>query len=81
MRWRSTALIALALFTAAAQPAAPPQIIAVPVDGVVHPITTEIISHAIEQAQAEHAAVLLIRLNTPGGLLDATRQIIQQLSA
>jgi membrane-bound serine protease (ClpP class) len=90
MRWRSTALIALALFTAAGQvpvpeapvPQAPvPQVIAVPVDGVVHPITVEIISHAIEQAQAEHAAVLLIRLDTPGGLLDATRQIIQQLSA
>jgi membrane-bound serine protease (ClpP class) len=86
MRWRSTALIALALFTAAGQapvPQAPAssQVIAVPVDGVVHPITVEIISHAIEQAQAEHAAVLLIRLNTPGGLLDATRQIIQQLSA
>ena len=90
MRWRSTALIALALFTAAAQAPAPqvpvpqapePQVIAVPVDGVVHPITVEIINHAIEQARAEHAAVLLIRLNTPGGLLDATRQIIQQLSA
>ena len=85
MRWRSTALIALALFTAAGQSPAPqvpvPQVIAVPVDGVVHPITVEIINHAIEQAQAQHAAVLLIRLDTPGGLLDATRQIIQQLSA
>jgi membrane-bound serine protease (ClpP class) len=85
MRWRSTALIALALFTATGQvpvPQAPvPQVMAVPVDGVVHPITVEIISHAIEQAQVEHAAVLLIRLDTPGGLLDATRQIIQQLSA
>jgi membrane-bound serine protease (ClpP class) len=80
MRWRSTALIALALFTAAGETPTP-QVVAVPVDGVVHPITVEIISHAIEQAQAEHAAVLLIRLNTPGGLLDATRQIIQQLSA
>jgi len=90
MRWRSTAFIALALFTAAGQAPVPqspapqvpvPQVIAVPVDGVVHPITVEIINHAIEQAQAEHAVVLLIRLNTPGGLLDATRQIIQQLSA
>jgi membrane-bound serine protease (ClpP class) len=80
MRWRSTALIVLALCTAAGQ-APSPRVIAVPVDGVVHPITVEIINHAIEQAQAEHAAVLLIRLNTPGGLLDATRQIIQQLSA
>ena len=80
MRWRATALIALALFTAAGQ-APVPQVVVVPVDGVVHPITVEIINHAIEQAQAEHATVLLIRLNTPGGLLDATRQIIQQLSA
>ena len=80
MRWRSTAFIALALFTAAGQTPTP-QVVAVPVDGMVHPITVEIITHAIEQAKAEHAAVLLIRLNTPGGLLDATRQIIQQLSA
>jgi membrane-bound serine protease (ClpP class) len=53
----------------------------VPVDGVVHPITVEVINHAIEQAQSEHAALLLIHLDTPGGLLDATRQIIAQLSA
>jgi membrane-bound serine protease (ClpP class) len=85
MRIQALAIAALALFTAAGQSPAPqapePQVIAVPVDGVVHPITVEIINHAIEQAQAEHAALLLIRLNTPGGLLDATRQIIQQLSA
>jgi membrane-bound serine protease (ClpP class) len=58
-----------------------PRVVAVSIDGVVHPITVEIVSHAIEQAQAEHAELLLIRLNTPGGLLDATRQIIQELSA
>jgi membrane-bound serine protease (ClpP class) len=90
MRIRVLALIALALFAAAGQAPVPqtsapqvllPQVMAVPVDGVVHPITVEIINHAIEQAQAEHAAVLLIRLDTPGGLLDATRQIIKQLSA
>jgi membrane-bound serine protease (ClpP class) len=48
---------------------------------MVHPITVEIVSHAIEEAQSEHAELLLIRLNTPGGLLDATRQLIQELSA
>src|ERR1700719_2069510 len=85
MRIRALAIAALVLFTAIGQ--APvqqspvPQTMAVPVDGMVHPVTVEIIRHAIEQAQAMHAAVLLIRLNPPGGLLDATRQIIQQLSA
>jgi membrane-bound serine protease (ClpP class) len=58
-----------------------PQVVAVAVDGVVHPITVEIINHAMDQAKTQHAELLLIRLNTPGGLLDATRQIIQELSA
>jgi membrane-bound serine protease (ClpP class) len=57
------------------------KVIAVSIDGVVHPITVEIVKDAISQAQAERAELLLIRLDTPGGLLDATRQIIQQLSA
>lgn len=60
---------------------AQPKVISVSVDGVVHPITLEIVNHAIEQAQTEHAQLLLLKLDTPGGLLDATRQIIQQLSA
>ncbi|HYL38329.1 MAG TPA: nodulation protein NfeD [Bryobacteraceae bacterium] len=55
--------------------------IAVSIDGVVHPITVEIVKDAIAQAQSEHAELLLIRLDTPGGLLDATRGIIQELSA
>ncbi len=58
-----------------------PHVIAVSVDGEIHPVTAEIIGHAIEQAQSENAALLLIRINTPGGLLDATRQIIQKLDA
>ncbi len=33
------------------------------------------------QAQAENAALLLVRISTPGGLLDATREIIQKLDA
>jgi len=73
--------IPLALAFAASGLFAQPKVVAVSIDGVVHPITVEIVNHAIEQAQSEHAAILLIRLNTPGGLLDATRQIIQQVSA
>src|SRR3984893_15354958 len=58
-----------------------PQVVAVTVDGVVHPITVEIINHAMDQAKSQHAELLLIRLNTPGGLLDATRHLIEELSA
>jgi membrane-bound serine protease (ClpP class) len=72
----------MAAFTFSALAQAPaPRVVAVNIDGVVHPITVEIVNHAIEQAQAQHAELLLIRLNTPGGLLDATRHIIEELEA
>ena len=55
--------------------------LAISVEHVIHPITVEIVSRAIEQAQQDHAEAVLIRLNTPGGMLDATRQIIEKLNA
>jgi membrane-bound serine protease (ClpP class) len=53
----------------------------VDIDGVVHPITAEIIGRAIEQAKQDGAALLLLRLNTPGGLMEATRQITESIVA
>ena len=55
--------------------------IAVSIEREIHPVTVEIVQHAIEQAQATNAAALLVRINTPGGLLEATREIIQKLDA
>ncbi len=69
------------LFAATALGQGPPRVVAVSIEGEIHPITVEIVGHAIEQAQSENAAMLLVRINTPGGLLDATRQIIQKLDA
>lgn len=57
------------------------RVIAINVDNVIHPITVEILDHGIEQAKRERADLLLIRLNTPGGLLDATRQMIEKIVA
>ncbi|HWR51832.1 MAG TPA: nodulation protein NfeD [Bryobacteraceae bacterium] len=61
--------------------AAADRVITIDVDGVVHPITVEMIGHAIDQARAEKAAALLIRLNTPGGLAESTRQITEKIVA
>src|SRR5580693_6070175 len=60
---------------------AAPKIIAVNVDGIIHPVTVEIISHAIDEAVRENASAVLIRLNTPGGLLDASREITSKIVA
>ncbi len=58
-----------------------PRVIATNIDSVVHPITVEILSRVLQQAENEHAAAVLIRLNTPGGLLDATRGAVQRMLA
>ncbi len=55
--------------------------VVVDVDGMVHPITAEIVRSAIAQAGRENAAVLIVRLNTPGGLMDAMRETIEALVA
>ncbi len=55
----------------------PPKAVFADVDGMVHPITAEIVSSAIEMAKRDGASVLVLRLNTPGGLMDAMRDTIQ----
>src|SRR5580658_6011457 len=55
------------------------KVIAVDVDGIIHPITVEILSHVFDQAASENATAVLLRLNTPGGLLDASREITSKM--
>src|SRR5262249_18961370 len=76
------AALALTLFVASVCAShAAPKAIAVDVDGMVHPVTTEILGGAIERAQREGASLILIRLNTPGGLMDAMRGSIEKIVA
>ncbi len=51
------------------------------IDGIVHPASTEVLSSAIRQASAEHAALLIIRLDTPGGLAEAMRNSMAKIVA
>jgi len=68
----------MALLVAPAFSAAP-KVIVVDVDGVVHPVTVEIVGDAIGRAKAENAALVIVRLNTPGGLMDAMRETIEKI--
>ncbi len=57
------------------------RVLQIDVEHVIHPLTVEIITQGLEQAHRENAAAVVIRLNTPGGLLNATETIIQQIVA
>ena len=73
------ATLALALALVAPAFPASPKVIAVDVDGVVHPVTAEIVGGAIARARSEGASLLIVRLNTPGGLMDAMRETIEKI--
>jgi membrane-bound serine protease (ClpP class) len=49
------------------------------VDGAIGPATATYLSRSIDEAQSGGAQCLIIQLNTPGGLLDSTRVIVQKL--
>jgi membrane-bound serine protease (ClpP class) len=72
--------LAAFLLLVATLPAAA-QVLRLNIDGTIQPIAAERISRAIAAAQSRHAAALLIELNTPGGLLDSTREIVTSIES
>ena len=77
---KSLASIALALVLGAGLlPVATGQqtaaVFTVEVDGIIHPVAAEYVRQAIARADAADAALLVITLRTPGGLVDSTRDI------
>ena len=45
------------------------------VDALIHPVSAEFIGQAIARADADNAALVVLTLRTPGGLIDSTRSI------
>jgi membrane-bound serine protease (ClpP class) len=59
--------------------AATPTIEILTVDGTIVPITADYIDRGISQAEDDNATVCIIELNTPGGLMDTTEEIVQRI--
>jgi membrane-bound serine protease (ClpP class) len=57
------------------------QVLRLHIDGTIQPISAEQVERAIDAAQSRHAIALLIEINTPGGLLDSTREIIAKIES
>jgi membrane-bound serine protease (ClpP class) len=51
------------------------------VNGVIGVATARQIARAIDKARSEKAGALIVRLDTPGGLVSSTREIIKQMVA
>ncbi|MEZ5361986.1 MAG: nodulation protein NfeD [Bryobacterales bacterium] len=72
-------LAALLISAAFGSYAQAPRILTIDIDSVVHPLTADIVSSGLRQAEESGAQAVLIRLNTPGGMLAATQEIIQSI--
>src|SRR5207244_7407628 len=57
------------------------EVLKIVVNDTIHPITDEYIGRALAEAQRNKDRALLIELNTPGGLLESTRNIIEKITA
>jgi membrane-bound serine protease (ClpP class) len=51
------------------------------VDAPITPVVSEYIIRSIDIASRNHAQALIIQLDTPGGLVDSTREIVKKMMA
>src|ERR1700686_3457877 len=56
------------------------EVLKIVVNDTIQPITEEYISRAIDEAQRRNDQAVLIEINTPGGLVQSTREIINKIT-
>ena len=54
-------------------------VLVITLDGAINPAASEYIHYGIEQAIKHNSECLVLRLNTPGGLLESTRTIVSDI--
>jgi membrane-bound serine protease (ClpP class) len=75
----------LLAFLAAAAPAtvltadAPGEVVVATIAASINPVTADYLSSVIEKAEEKGAALLVVELDTPGGLDSAMRQMVQEI--
>lgn len=62
-------------------PQASPVVHLITVESVISPVSAEYIIKSLERAEEENANCLVVELDTPGGLLESTRQITKSFLA
>jgi len=70
----------IALFLTGVSLPAPAEVLKIVVDDVIHPISEEFISRALDDAARNHDDAVLIELDTPGGMMDSMRKIMERIT-
>ena len=75
------AMLLLGLTGAVLAQGSKPAALTIQVDGVINPVKERYIGRALQQAAARDAPLVIIQLDTPGGLGSSTREIVALLLA
>jgi len=73
-------LVLAAMSTARAVPAAQaqaPVIVEIELQDVVHPVSADYVKEGLDHAKNIGARAVILRINTPGGLIDSMREIVE----
>jgi membrane-bound serine protease (ClpP class) len=72
---------ALPLLAQSSADSAQPLVDKIEIRDTIQPISAGLLERAIDAANRDHAAALLVDIDTPGGLLDSTRQMVGAILA
>ncbi len=75
------AVVGIWLSIACPARAAAPVVLHLRVEGVINPIKARYVRGALEQARATSADLVLISINTPGGLVSSMQEIIEAITS
>jgi membrane-bound serine protease (ClpP class) len=77
-----TAILAAALPTQPLRAARPrPRVVEIKLDMMIHQVSAEYVERGIRYANEQNADAILLELNTPGGLVTATQDLVQAIYA
>lgn len=79
IKWYAWPLFGALCFLISRPVLANEQGILIQIDGAISPVTAEFIAHGFEQAKAKQASLIVLQMNTPGGLDQSMRAIIQTI--
>src|SRR3989475_11945705 len=74
------ALLLLGLWSACTF-AAPPGVVVIPLDGAIGPASAHFVRRSIERAAKDGAQLVIVQMDTPGGLDTSMREVIKAILA